>query len=203
MSEPPIVPKLLDTAVTALGGSKRDGQVRMAAAVAHSLDTGEHLAVQAGTGTGKSLAYLVPAVEHAQRVGKPAVVATATLALQGQIVDRDMPRLADALTPVAQAADVALAADLFWYMSGWATKITGGTVTPSVPYLPGAEFHAYTLREPVGVCAQVAPWNYPMMVAVDFGSLRQVGSKPKGLILTVAVNMVVDWVLHVSSGLKD
>ena len=49
MTEPPIVPKLLDTAVSALGGSKREGQVRMAAAVAHSLDTGEHLAVQAGT----------------------------------------------------------------------------------------------------------------------------------------------------------
>ena len=71
----------------------------MAKAVAHAIDAEEHLLVQAGTGTGKSLAYLVPAVEHAQRVGKPAVVATATLALQGQIVDRDMPRLADALTP--------------------------------------------------------------------------------------------------------
>uniref|UniRef100_UPI0027BA7179 ATP-dependent DNA helicase n=1 Tax=Janibacter hoylei TaxID=364298 RepID=UPI0027BA7179 len=75
------------------------GQVEMAKAVAHAIDAEEHLLVQAGTGTGKSLAYLVPAVEHAQRVGKPAVVATATLALQGQIVDRDMPRLADALTP--------------------------------------------------------------------------------------------------------
>lgn len=69
----------------------------MALAVARAIDTQEHLLVQAGTGTGKSLAYLVPAVEHAQRVGKPAVVATATLALQGQIVDRDMPRLADSL----------------------------------------------------------------------------------------------------------
>lgn len=71
----------------------------MAVAVARAIDTEQHLLVQAGTGTGKSLAYLVPAVEHAQRAGKPAVVATATLALQGQIVDRDMPRLADALTP--------------------------------------------------------------------------------------------------------
>ncbi|GAA8853484.1 ATP-dependent DNA helicase [Helicobacter pylori] len=71
----------------------------MALAVARAIDSEKHLLVQAGTGTGKSLAYLVPAVEHAQRVGKPAVVATATLALQGQIVDRDMPRLADALTP--------------------------------------------------------------------------------------------------------
>jgi phenylacetaldehyde dehydrogenase len=66
---------------------------------------------------------------------------------------------------VAQAADVALAADLFWYMAGWATKIKGGTVTPSVPYLPGAEFHAYTLREPIGVVGQVIPWNFPLLMA--------------------------------------
>ncbi|ADG77910.1 Helicase c2 OS=Tsukamurella paurometabola (strain ATCC 8368 / DSM / CCUG 35730 / CIP 100753/ JCM 10117 / KCTC 9821 / NBRC 16120 / NCIMB 702349 / NCTC 13040)OX=521096 GN=Tpau_1280 PE=3 SV=1 [Tsukamurella paurometabola] len=97
MTEPPIVPKLLDTAVTALGGSKRDGQVRMAAAVAHSLDTGEHLAVQAGTGTGKSLAYLVPSIRHAVTTGKTVVVSTATIALQQQLVDRDLPRLSKAL----------------------------------------------------------------------------------------------------------
>jgi phenylacetaldehyde dehydrogenase len=66
---------------------------------------------------------------------------------------------------VAQAADVALAADLFWYMAGWATKIKGGTVTPSVPYLPDAEFHAYTLREPLGVVGQVIPWNFPLLMA--------------------------------------
>lgn len=93
------VESLLAAAVGGVGGSTRPGQVEMALAVARAIDTEEHLLVQAGTGTGKSLAYLVPAVEHAQRVGKPAVVATATLALQGQIVDRDMPRLADALTP--------------------------------------------------------------------------------------------------------
>ncbi|GAA1089455.1 ATP-dependent DNA helicase [Tsukamurella strandjordii] len=97
MTEPPIVPKLLDTAVSALGGSKRDGQVRMAAAVAHSLDTGEHLAVQAGTGTGKSLAYLVPSIRHAVTTGKTVVVSTATIALQQQLVDRDLPRLSKAL----------------------------------------------------------------------------------------------------------
>lgn len=93
------VESLLAAAVGGVGGSTRPGQVEMALAVARAIETEKHLLVQAGTGTGKSLAYLVPAVEHAQRVGKPAVVATATLALQGQIVDRDMPRLADALTP--------------------------------------------------------------------------------------------------------
>ena len=65
MSQLPSVTALLDAAVTALGGARRDGQVTMASAVAHAIDTGEHLAVQAGTGTGKSLAYLVPAIRHA------------------------------------------------------------------------------------------------------------------------------------------
>ena len=66
---------------------------------------------------------------------------------------------------VAAAADVPLAADLFWYMAGWATKLRGSTVTPSLPYLPGAEFHAYTLKEPVGVVGQIIPWNFPLLMA--------------------------------------
>ena len=52
---------------------------------------------------------------------------------------------------VAKVADVPLAADMFHYMAGWATKIEGNTISISVPYMPGANFHAYTLREPVGV----------------------------------------------------
>jgi ATP-dependent DNA helicase DinG len=72
----------------------------MAHAVADAVGRGEHLLVQAGTGTGKSLAYLVPGVQHAVDTGRPAVVATATLALQAQIVDRDMPRIAEALAPL-------------------------------------------------------------------------------------------------------
>ncbi len=91
------VTDLLEAAVAGVGGSTRPGQVSMARAVADAVDQERHLLVQAGTGTGKSLAYLVPAVAHAQATGKPVVVATATLALQGQIVDRDMPRLAEAL----------------------------------------------------------------------------------------------------------
>jgi phenylacetaldehyde dehydrogenase len=66
---------------------------------------------------------------------------------------------------VAAAADVPLAADLFWYMAGWSTKLNGGTISPSVPYMPGAEFHAYTLREPIGVVGQVIPWNFPLLMA--------------------------------------
>jgi ATP-dependent DNA helicase DinG len=91
---------LLEAAVAGVDGTKRPGQVEMAHAVAQAIDTGEHLLVQAGTGTGKSLAYLVPAVRHAIERGKPTVVATATLALQAQIVDRDMPRVATALAPL-------------------------------------------------------------------------------------------------------
>jgi ATP-dependent DNA helicase DinG len=69
----------------------------MAEAVAKAFDTGEHLAVQAGTGTGKSLAYLVPAIARAVDTDEPVVVSTATIALQRQLVDRDLPRLADSL----------------------------------------------------------------------------------------------------------
>jgi len=96
----PEVPALLAAAVTALGGQQRDGQLAMAQAVAKAVRTGEHLAVQAGTGTGKSLAYLVPAIRHAVERESTAVVSTATIALQRQLVDRDLPRLADALEPL-------------------------------------------------------------------------------------------------------
>jgi phenylacetaldehyde dehydrogenase len=66
---------------------------------------------------------------------------------------------------VARAADVPLAADLFHYMAGWATKIEGNTIGLSVPYTPGAQYHAYTQREPIGVVAQIIPWNFPLLMA--------------------------------------
>src|SRR5215467_1445468 len=66
---------------------------------------------------------------------------------------------------VALAADVPLAADLFHYMAGWATKIEGNTINISVPYMPGANFHSYTLREPIGVVGQIIPWNFPLLMA--------------------------------------
>jgi ATP-dependent DNA helicase DinG len=87
---------LLAAAVAAIGGTERAGQVQMAEAVVESIESGRHLFVQAGTGTGKSLAYLVPALAHGDRV----VVATATIALQNQLIDRDLPRLVDAVTPL-------------------------------------------------------------------------------------------------------
>lgn len=93
---------LLDTAVEALGGARRDGQMKMANAVTRALESERHLAVQAGTGTGKSLAYLVPAIRHAQNSGHTVIVSTATLALQRQLVERDLPRLVDALKAVME-----------------------------------------------------------------------------------------------------
>ena len=92
VSTTPVV-ETLAAAVEALGGSHREGQVQMAEAVAEAFAGEQHLLVQAGTGTGKSLAYLVPALLHDKRV----VVATATLALQHQLVERDIPRLVEAL----------------------------------------------------------------------------------------------------------
>jgi ATP-dependent DNA helicase DinG len=96
----PGVAELLEAAVTAVGGARRDGQDAMAQAVRKALVSGEHVAVQAGTGTGKSLAYLVPAIHHAVGKGATVVVSTATIALQRQLVDRDLPRLAKALKPL-------------------------------------------------------------------------------------------------------
>lgn len=92
----PALSELLHAAVTAVGGMERPGQVTMAEAVEAAVDDGSHLLVQAGTGTGKSLGYLVPALAHGERV----VVATATIALQRQLVQRDLPRTVEALHPL-------------------------------------------------------------------------------------------------------
>ena len=83
----------LSAAVLSINGAPRTGQIEMAEAVANALSDRHHLLVQAGTGTGKSLAYLVPALVHGKRV----LVATATLALQRQLVERDLPRVKEAL----------------------------------------------------------------------------------------------------------
>ncbi len=99
----PSVATALTAVTAALGSQPRPGQLAMAEAVAECLDSGRdiprHLLVQAGTGTGKSLAYLVPAALHAMK-GDAVVVATATLALQRQLVERDLPVIAEALSPM-------------------------------------------------------------------------------------------------------
>ena len=68
---------------------------------------------------------------------------------------------------VARAADVALSADIFHYMAGWATKIKGDTFEISTDhfYTPGQKYFSYTLKEPVGVVGQIIPWNFPLLMA--------------------------------------
>ena len=83
----------LDAAVAAIGGASRKGQIEMAEAVSSALTDRHHLMVQAGTGTGKSLAYLIPALVH----GRKVLIATATLALQRQLVERDLPAVVPGL----------------------------------------------------------------------------------------------------------
>ncbi len=101
------VQRLLTAALgTVPGAQPREGQRAMAVAVDRALRSREHLLVQAGTGTGKSLAYLVPALAAGRRV----VVATATKALQAQLVDKDLPRLVAALAgPLGRTPTYALA----------------------------------------------------------------------------------------------
>ena len=80
---------LLDTVVAGIGGERRAGQHELAAAVADALSRGHHLLAEAPTGSGKSLAYLVPAVASGLKV----VIATSTIALQSQLVGKDLPAL--------------------------------------------------------------------------------------------------------------
>ncbi|MCA5893175.1 ATP-dependent DNA helicase [Isoptericola sp. NEAU-Y5] len=127
-AQPATVPgtdDLLDLAVGRLGGGRREGQHQMAREVAEAITDGRHLLVQAGTGTGKSLGYLVPAVRHAVLDGERVVVSTATLALQRQVVTRDLPLVAETVGPrLPRPPKVAL-------LKGWHNylckhKVTGG-----------------------------------------------------------------------------
>ncbi len=90
----------------------------------------------------------------------------------GDLISESLDQIAELETldnrkplSVARVTDVPLAAELSRYMAGWATKIEGNTTAVSVPYAPGAEFHAYTLRESLGVIGQIIPWNFPLLMA--------------------------------------
>ncbi|MFD6142654.1 ATP-dependent DNA helicase [Promicromonospora sp. NPDC060271] len=141
----PEVEELLDLAVGELGGGRRDGQHRMAVAVGEAIEKGEHLLVQAGTGTGKSLGYLVPAVRHAVAADSKVIISTATLALQRQVITRDLPLVARAVTPqLPREPKIAL-------LKGWHNylcvhKIGGGYPAdePTLFDLPGGEDHPRT-----------------------------------------------------------
>ena len=92
---------VLAYAVASIGGQERPGQVEMADAIASTFSSGRHLLVQAGTGTGKSLGYLAPAlVRLVQHPGERIVVTTATLALQSQLANADIPAALDAVEAV-------------------------------------------------------------------------------------------------------
>ena len=65
----------------------------------------------------------------------------------------------------SRGADVPLTSDIFRYMAGWTTKISGKTFPISVPYTPGATYSAFTTKEPVGVVGQIIPWNFPLLMA--------------------------------------
>jgi ATP-dependent DNA helicase DinG len=146
---PASVDELLDLAVAALGGTRRDGQHEMARAVAAAIEAGEHLLVQAGTGTGKSLGYLVPAVRHAVLNDERVVVSTATLALQRQVITRDLPLVAKALAShLPRTPDIAL-------LKGWhnylcAHKVAGG-------YPPDEPGTLFDLGDHAGAAEHPAP----------------------------------------------
>lgn len=70
------------------------------------------------------------------------------------------------LQGVARMIDVGFSAEFVRYMAGWATKIEGSTLQPSIPFPPGAKYHTYTQREPVGVVGAVVPWNFPLAIAL-------------------------------------
>ncbi|MDE1535700.1 MULTISPECIES: ATP-dependent DNA helicase [Actinotignum] len=92
--------EILELVVADLGGAVREGQNRMVEETATALEDSSHLLIQAGTGTGKSIGYLVPLMEWSVRTGQRAAVSTATLALQRQIVGQDAPRVARAVSAV-------------------------------------------------------------------------------------------------------
>ncbi|WP_054953405.1 ATP-dependent DNA helicase [Flaviflexus massiliensis] len=91
------VTDVLEKVVAGIGGKRRDGQVEMAEAVYTALEDGGHLLVQAGTGTGKSMGYLVPVALWVAKTQRRAIVSTATLALQRQITQEDAPRVVEAV----------------------------------------------------------------------------------------------------------
>lgn len=148
-TEVPEVEELLDLAVGELGGGRRDGQHRMAVAVGEAIEKGEHLLVQAGTGTGKSLGYLVPAVRHAVAAQSKVIISTATLALQRQVMTRDLPLVAKAVAPqLPREPRIAL-------LKGWHNylcvhKVGGGYPAdePTLFDLPGGEDHPRTEETP-------------------------------------------------------
>lgn len=96
---PQLVQEALDDLVGLIHGQPREGQTAMALAVAQTMAGQRHLVVQAGTGTGKSYAYLVPALLHSVATDQTVLVSTATLALQRQLMAKDIPTVLSVVAP--------------------------------------------------------------------------------------------------------
>lgn len=140
----PALPDLMQAAVAAIGGTPRPGQRAMAEAVDTAMEGRRHLFVQAGTGTGKSLGYLVPALRQALRSGRPVVISTATIALQTQIIRKDLPRIVEALAPMLpRTPSFALLKGRSNYLcrhkidGGYPTDMDAGALFAAAPAEPG------------------------------------------------------------------
>lgn len=150
----PDVEELLDLAVGALGGGRRAGQHQMAVNVARTIDGSggpDHLLVQAGTGTGKSLGYLVPAVRHAVCEDERVIVSTATLALQRQVITRDLPLVAQAVADrLPRPPRIAL-------LKGWHNYLCQHKIEGGYPADEPTLFDLTTGGERAGVAEHPAP----------------------------------------------
>jgi ATP-dependent DNA helicase DinG len=169
----PTVEELLAAAVGAVPeGAERPGQQAMASAVSGAAQSGEHLLVQAGTGTGKSLAYLVPSL----LVDGPVVVSTATLALQSQLVDHDLPRLADAAEPLL------------------GRRPTFAVLKGRHHYVCLARLEASTEEEPEDGLFDVAPVGKPGGKTVWLGEAGRLGKQ---------IQRLREWALESETGDRD
>ncbi len=162
--------ELLETAVSSMGGAMRTGQQEMVKRVVTALEDEEHLLVQAGTGTGKSMGYLIPALAHAQTSAKPVIVSTATLALQSQIVGRDVPRLLESLKgKLSRPMDVALLKGRSNYLCQY--KLGGG-------YPEDDEGTLFSMDEPAAPKGQVfSPLASEVMKLRDWADRTDTGDR--------------------------
>lgn len=170
---------LLAHAVAELGGTLRQGQLDMAVATAGAMENKRHLLVQAGTGTGKSLGYLVPAVQHAVTKNERVIVSTATLALQRQIMTRDLPLVSAAVAQdLPRKPEIAL-------LKGWNNYVCLHKVQGGYPQDdPGALFDM-----PGGSGPEVA------------GAAER--SEPDSASLVTQVKRLHDWINESETGDRD
>lgn len=124
----------LDLVVDAIGGAKRPGQVQMIEEICRSILAEDRVMIQAGTGTGKSLGYLIPSLVYAADEHAKTLISTATLALQRQILTKDAPVAVEAVRQVTGIApSVAV-------LKGWANYLCLNKVLGGYPQEDGTLF---------------------------------------------------------------